>query len=173
MQILHAIPLVEVTDDHPAVIQPVTVYPTRISLSSWRGCNLKCQYCVLQQDPLESDPFHAQRVSTVAELLAAYDSAVRGNADVSRLKITLNDHTDPFLKPEISADTLALVEALALDVSMGCKDSCSRGAIAKPVLGEVIILDDYRYNIRLRVAGVMVDITTKERAVIATGTRAL
>jgi hypothetical protein len=113
MQILHAIPLVEITDDHPAVIQPVTVYPTRISLSSWRGCNLKCQYCVLQQDPVAGDPFTAQRVSTVADLLDAYDRAVAEAADLSRLKITINDHTDPFLKPEISADTLAIVEALA------------------------------------------------------------
>ena len=114
MQMPKLIPFVEVTETQPSAIEPVTVYPTRISLSSWRGCNLKCQYCVLQQDPVGGDPFTAQRVSTVADLLDAYDRAVAEAADLSRLKITINDHTDPFLKPEISADTLAIVEALAL-----------------------------------------------------------
>ena len=41
-----------------------------------------------------------------------------------------------------------------------------RGA-AKTVLSEVIELDDYRYNIRIAVAGVTVDITTKDESVIA------
>lgn len=113
MQMLKLIPFVEVTESHPSAVQPVTVYPTRISLSSWRGCNLKCSYCVLQQDPVSGDPFKAERVSTLQELLAAYGKIVSEAPDFSRLKITINDHTDPFLTPEITTDTLDIVAALA------------------------------------------------------------
>lgn len=108
-----ALRLVEVTPDKPTHVEPVTVYPSRISLSSWRGCNLRCGYCVLQADPVVGDPFRARRVSPVADLLAAYDDALALNPGAARLKLTINDHTDPFLTPEIAEDTLAILEGLA------------------------------------------------------------
>ena len=113
MHPITSIPLVEITEQHPTTIEPVTLYPTRISLSTWRGCNLKCGYCVLQDDPVSADPFSAQRVASVDALLAAYDSMMRASPDAQQLKLTLNDHTDPFLTPAITQDTLALVAGLA------------------------------------------------------------
>lgn len=107
------IKLVEVSENYPKNIEPVTFYPGRVSLSSWRGCNLKCRYCVLQMDPVDSDPFSAQRVSSVTELLQAYDALCASQQAARAVKILVNDHTDPFLTPEITRDTLAIIRGLA------------------------------------------------------------
>lgn len=112
MRMSFSIPLVEIAEDKPAETAAVTVYPTRISLSSWRGCNLKCRYCVLQMDPVSANPFSAKRIATVTDLMAALDRAIVESPDISKLKITINDHTDPFLVPEIAEDTIAIVRAL-------------------------------------------------------------
>lgn len=160
MNRLAAIPFVEITEDKPSVIAPVTVYPTRISLSSWRGCNLKCSYCVLQSDPVDANPFSAQRVSSVAELLAGLDHALRENTDISTLKLTINDHTDPFLTPEIAEDTLAILEGLAARRVTAPIMITTKMPAGEKVIERLAILKD---RLRMTVFVSIADFSTGER----------
>lgn len=107
------IPFVAIATDKPAEPAPVTLYPSRISLSTWRGCNLRCSYCVLQSDPIADDPFQARRVASVSALMSAFDASRAANPAIRRLKLTINDHSDPFLTPAIAEDSLAILRQLA------------------------------------------------------------
>ena len=97
---------------HPIRASAITIYGSRVSLNTTYGCPIKCEYCVLLQDNINADPFRVNVISTVHELLAEYDKALRSDARLENLKISVGDHSDPFL-PKVVADTLAILEGLA------------------------------------------------------------
>lgn len=97
---------------HPIRASAITIYGSRVSLNTTYGCPIKCEYCVLLQDHINADPFRVNVISTVPELLAEYDKALRSDARLENLKISVGDHSDPFL-PKVVADTLAILEGLA------------------------------------------------------------
>ncbi len=104
--------LVTAETGHPSAIKPVTVYPSRLSLNAWYGCPLGCRYCCLPFDGLSDEPEKPKKITDTDTLLAAYDQC-QNIKPIRRLKITLGDHSDPFLTPVIAQDTLKILQGLA------------------------------------------------------------
>lgn len=103
--------VVNLATGHPTTISAITIYPNRISINSHYGCNLACQYCCLVFDRLSSAPFLAARISSIENLFDEFDR-IPIDSPYAKLNLSVGDHSDPFLNPEIAADTLKILQGL-------------------------------------------------------------